>query len=206
MSRRRGMNSLNKVGEVYGVFQKFQMTKKPPSTADVKKRRIKYKAIDHEDKKKELHAIFESQKFIVGSQPCLENISENRKLVSSSSQPESGFFKQNSTNMKTKVSLNSKKGMISNHFVETFSTTISSSKPKNRDSKTTPHNLCKKIEKESNALENGLEETPKNYERQPSLQIPLRSNEIIRNIHTVKREKRLKGKLILATLYFKIRF
>jgi len=34
------------------------LTKKPPATADVKKRRVKYKAIDHEKKKKELEEAF----------------------------------------------------------------------------------------------------------------------------------------------------
>lgn len=42
MSRRRMVTSLNKVGEVYGVSvqQDGQVIKRPPATADTKKRKI----------------------------------------------------------------------------------------------------------------------------------------------------------------------
>lgn len=90
MARRKIGSSLNKVGEVYGVvysngnsihFWTFathfwivlttsstgMFTKKSPGTADVKKRRIKYKLIDFEKKKKELYDVFTRIKPVLGT-------------------------------------------------------------------------------------------------------------------------------------------
>lgn len=80
-------------------------------------------------------------------------------------------------------------GVNSNYFVETFSTTLSSSKG-NKLSRAAQGAVCKQGETVGQNRSQG-ELSGSKLQKQPVLYYPLRSNEVIRNIHTVKREKRL---------------
>ena len=94
---------------------------------------------------------------------------------------------------KEKLYINAKGKKTAKVSVETFSTTISSSKMRKTGSPQTTHH--KKPKAETEAASPAKNQT-KTLERSPSMQVPLRSNDIIRNIQTVKREKRYKGKFI----------
>lgn len=91
---------------------------------------------------------------------------------------------------KAKIDLkNTKRAVSSNYFVETFSTTFSSSKNQKANI-AKQQNIGRKAEfiKDNASRENSSDSK---FQRQSGIHYPLRSNEIIRNIHTVKRDKRM---------------
>ena len=136
MARRRFLNSLNKVGSAYGVIvqENGNVVRKAPGTAGLKRRRIKYKALGSDEKKKEIQTAFGEKNFIVSSQPRLEYVSEQKELLNSGSQIEEEKPKLKTATIVSSARIPSslkqgKKPVINpNYFIETFSTTLSSSK------------------------------------------------------------------------------
>lgn len=135
MARRRFLNSLNKVGSAYGVIvqENGNVVRKAPGTAGLKRRRIKYKILDSDEKKKEIQTACGTNNFIVSSQPRLENVSEQREILQSAVQSDEHTSKMKIATITSSIKIPSnvkqaKKPVISpNFFIETFSTTLSSS-------------------------------------------------------------------------------
>jgi hypothetical protein len=167
-------------------------TKKSPNTADVKKRRIKYKIVDNEKRKNEIHEAFVRVNpntgkgflfnwFCVGasSNPKQRNIDK-----SESSRPVSYAISQNdkgASNLKQ-----TQKG--ANTFLETFSTTVSNSKHKTCTNG--PYYLSRGGDEPIVGKNKSQGPVDAKLVRQPSMPIPLKSTDIVRNIQTVKRSKR----------------
>ena len=76
-----------------------------------------------------------------------------------------------------------------NLFVETFSTTFSSSKHKNGANGSGPY-YSSRVNHEPESKNKSQESVEAKMVRQPSMPVPLKSTDIVRNIHTVKRSKR----------------
>lgn len=159
----------------------------------MKRRQIKYKSVNVNETNQNTEDAFGNKKVVTISQPILENVSEQKENIQSTSRNGSQrkiLITSNFDADKAKIKFKKTNRVpSSNYFLETFSTTFSSSKNQKMTTVNQP-NIERRAEsiKGTASRENSSDSK---VNRSKTIHNHLRSNEIIKNIHSLKRDKRM---------------